>query len=128
MKPGRINRIGCLSLWSAGVIVLIALCLASCSATITRPEVRQTQASHTSTGQDSGILGESSDAKGFTVNSDWISGYDALLEKYGRTLTPPRVKGDRDGITKQGDYYRIIDAVLERQLVMNQRRVNDQAP
>lgn len=111
------------------LILIAALALASCSPTITRQEVRQGQASFTSTGQDSGILDESGGAKaGFKVNQEWIDGYDSLLAKYGQTLTPPRKPFDRAGIVKEGEHYRIADAVLERQLVMNQRRTNDQAP
>lgn len=108
------------------LILLAALALASCSATISRPEVYQTQASHSSTGQDSGILSESKDATGFIVNQDWIDGYRSLLKKYGQTLSPPRTENDSQGITKEGEKYRVSDAVMERQLVMNQRRVNDQ--
>lgn len=114
----------------AVLCLIAALAFSACSSTITRQEVKQTQASHTSTGQDSGILEEKTSATtvGFKVNQEWVNGYDALLERYGKTLLPPRVKGDRDGIVKEGDHYRITDAVMERQLVMNQRRANDQAP
>lgn len=107
-------------------ISIAAFALASCSATIAPQEVRQRQASHTATGQDSGILDDS--GVGFAVNQDWIDGYDSLLEKYGSTLSPPRKKGDRGGIVKEGDRYRVTDACMERFLVMNQRRVNEQGP
>lgn len=112
------------------IVLLAALAVTACSPTIARKEVRQTQAAHTSTGQDSGILDEKTTEPvfGFKVNQDWINGYDALLEKYGDKLFPARKKGDRDGITREGDCWRVSDAVMERQLVMNQRRVNDQAP
>jgi hypothetical protein len=111
-------------------VLIAALALTACSPTIARKEVQQKQASFTSTGQDSGILDEKSTEPvfGFAVNQDWINGYDALLEKYGNTLSPARKKGDRDGVTKEWDHWRVSDAVMERQLVMNQRRVNEQAP
>lgn len=112
-------------------ILLIAAIFAFSGCTIARKEVHQTQASFSSSGrQDSGILEEktSGPVAGFAVNQDWIDGYASLLAKYGQTLSPPRKAFDRNGITKEGDHYRISDAVMERQLVMNQRRVNDQAP
>jgi hypothetical protein len=108
------------------LILFAILGLASCSPTISRHEVRQHQASFSSTGQDSGILSDSAGAVGFAVNQDWIDGYDSLIEKYGATLTPPRKKGDRGGIVKEGDHFRITDAAMERFLVLNQRRVNNQ--
>lgn len=122
LKQGFVVGGIALALW------LIVSVLVSCSATITRPEVHQKQASYTSTGQDSGILSEAKDAGGFPVNQEWIDGYDSLLAKYGDRLTPPRKAFDRNGITKEGDHYRITDAVMERQQVMNQRNVNDQTP
>lgn len=114
----------------AGLVALLAVVFIGCSPTVSRQEVRQHQASFTATGQDSGILDEKTNQPvfGFKVNQDWINGYDALLDKYGDKLSPARKKGDRDGITREGDYWRISDAVMERQLVMNQRRVDDQAP
>lgn len=114
-----------------GIVLIAVLVLTACSGTIARKEVHQTQASFSSSGrQDSGILEEktSGPVAGFAVNQDWIDGYASLLAKYGQTLSPPRKAFDRNGITKEGDHYRISDAVMERQLVMNQRRVNDQAP
>jgi hypothetical protein len=110
------------------ILCCITLTLASCSPTVTRPEVHQRQPSWTATGQDSGILSEPKDLGGFVVNSDWIAGYDSLLLKYGQTLSPARKPKDRDGIKAEGDHFRISDAVMERQQAMNQRRVNDQAP
>lgn len=116
--------------WLALLVFVVGSCtltLTSCSATITRPEVRQSQASHTSTGQDSGILSEAKD--GFIVNQEWIDGYRSLLKKYGHTLSPPRDESDSAGIVKVGENrYRVSDAAVERQLAMNSRRVNDQAP
>lgn len=113
----------------AALIAWLAISIVGCSPTISRHEVHQKQASFTSTGQDSGILDEESFGKaGVPVNQDWIDGYDSLLKKYGATLSPPRKKGDRNGIVKEGDHYRITDAVWERQLVMNQRRVDEQGP
>lgn len=120
------NAIGWMCLALAGAMVYLAL--SSCSPTITRKEVHQRQASWTATGQDSGILEDSKDLGGFTVNADWIAGYDSLLAKYGETLSPARKSGDRDGIKAEGDHFRISDAAMERQLAMNARRVNDQHP
>lgn len=114
--------------WAIVALTFICVWLASCSPTVTRQEVHQQQASWTATGQDSGILSDSKDLGGFTVNTEWLTGYDSLLSKYGDTLSPIRKPGDRDGIKVEGDHYRITDAVLERHLVMNSRRVNDQKP
>lgn len=125
------KRIPSRSRWSCSVflILITAFGVASCSPTIARHEVKQTAASWSASGhQDSGILEDSKDIGGVPVGADWIAGYDSLLAKYGDTLTPPRKSGDREGITKEGDHYRITDATWERQLVLNQRRADDQAP
>lgn len=118
-----------LKFWTvAFAVALLCVLFIGCSATITRPEVHQRQASFSSTGQDSGILRDPKDVGGFTVNQDWIDGYDSLLMKYGDTLSPTRKAFDRNGIVKEGDHYRVSDAVMERMLAMNQRRVNNQLP
>lgn len=126
-----LNRAEWRRVWMAAlfcfILAIFGAALLSCTGTIARQEVRQTQASHSSTGQDSGILRESGDQQGFLVNQDWIDGYDSLLNTYGKTLSPPRKKGDRDGIVTEGRHYRVSDAVMERFLVLNQRRVNAQS-
>lgn len=110
------------------LLALVAVAvLSSCGGfgTVAPREIVTTQASNTSTGQDSGILNDESGKEGFLVNQDWINGYDALLDRYGEKLFPPRKKGDRDGIKKVGkNRYRVSDAVMERQQVMNQKRSN----
>lgn len=108
-------------------VILVLLAAAFCSCAIKRHEVKQHQASFSSTGQDSGIVSTAKD-NGFVVNSDWIAGYRSLLKKYGQTLTPPRTENDVDGITKIGNQYMVSDSVMERQLVLNQRRLNDETP
>jgi hypothetical protein len=111
------------------LLLIAALALTSCFATIAPKEIHQRQASFTSTGQDSGILADASKQTiGFAVNQEWIDGYDSLLAKYGDKLSPARKAFDRDGIAKEGDHYRVSDAVMERKLVMNERRVNEQGP
>jgi hypothetical protein len=117
-------------------ILVAALALTSCFATIAPKEIHQRQASYTSTGQDSGMLKDAAKPQGngsvqtvgFAVNQEWIDGYDSLLAKYGDKLSPARKAFDRNGITKEGDHYRVSDAAMERKLVMNERRVNEQGP
>lgn len=110
----------------AGLTAILIWVLSLAGCTVARKEVVQHQAGYTSTGQDSGVLDDIPGATGVPVNQDWVNGYDSLLEKYGATLFPPRKKGDRDGITKEGNHFRITDATWERQLVLNQKRADDQ--
>jgi hypothetical protein len=111
------------------LILFAALALTSCFATIAPKEIHQRQASYTSTGQDSGMLKDAAaQTAGFPVNQEWIDGYDSLLAKYGDKLSPARKAFDRNGIVKEGDHYRVSDAVMERKLVMNERLVNEQGP
>lgn len=109
-----------------------ALCLSACThgrdslLTVAPTPVKSGQASYSGNEQNSGVLKDKAALptynKGFPVNQDWVDGYDALLATYGSTLTPPRKAGDRDGIVKEGDHYRITDAVMVRQQVLNSTR------
>ncbi len=82
-----------------------------------------TQASYSGNEQNSGVLKPAQGVEGFPVKQDWIDAYDALLARFGTVLFPSRKPGDRNGVVIEGDHYRVTDAVMERYLVMNQRRM-----
>jgi hypothetical protein len=110
------------NLRNAGCVIISCGLLLGCNPTIHPAQVKQRQASYSSTGQDSGLISTQPD--GFLVNKEWVAAYDSLLDKYGQFLTPPRKSGDRNGIYENGKYWAIEDFVLERQLKMNQMRLN----
>lgn len=111
------------------LIAVVAMLVAGCATQESAPPPAPTkpvvsrQASWSGFEQNSGMikqpeLGE----KGFAVNQDWVDGYDSLLARFGNILNPPRKSGDRDGIAKEGEHYRITDQVLMRHDVMNSAR------
>jgi hypothetical protein len=113
---------GCRGYNLTAIILLSVALLSSC--TIAPKPIKATQASFSGNVQNSGMIAApKQDELGFAVNQDYIDAYDALLAKFGSGLFPPRKPGDRNGIVKEGDHYRVTDAVVERYLVMNQQRM-----
>ncbi len=112
--------------WAAkrGMLAVFVIALLSgCShLTVTPKPVVSHTASFSGNKQTSGVI--SADQYGVIVDSGWMARYDSLLAKYGKDLTPPVKSGDRVGVTKVGNDYRVSMEVSIRFAEMNQRLRN----
>ncbi len=104
-------------------LIVLSACAASCShLTVTPKPVVSHTASFSGNKQTSGVI--LADQYGVLVDSGWMARYDALLVKYGKDLNPPVKTGDRIGVTKVGNDYRVSMEVSIRFAEMNQRLRN----
>jgi hypothetical protein len=74
--------------------------------------------------QTSGDVAGAYNAHGRLWDSHKLARYDGLLAAYGDKIAGGIKPGDRIGITKEGDYWRVTYEVAVRFTIMNQMRLD----
>lgn len=109
---------------------LFAVCaiasLSGCVGTVTPKKVYSQSASYDGNDQNSGVLSISKD--GGIVTGDWRARYNALIVKYGRSLTSPITSPDAGLMIQPDGTYHATLQTMVNMAVMNDWRRMGRAP
>lgn len=107
------------------IIFAIACLVGGCASTITPDPVTATQPSWDNGEQNSGIIRDLGEGKGWLVTGRFVERYQSRLDRYGKDVWPDVAYGKNDGISPLGDEYVILDDVMYRATVLARRANQD---